>query len=65
MDKLGNRRISFAWTAAAGVALIALLAAAGLFVLQRWHGQAAHEAAAQAVHSMHAISSSRRQLPRT
>ena len=49
MDKFGNRRISFAWTAAAGVALIALLAAAGLFVLQRWHSQAAHQAAAQAV----------------
>lgn len=49
MDKPGNRRISFAWTAAAGVTLIALVAAAGLFVLQRWHSQAAHQAAAQAV----------------
>lgn len=49
METFGNRRISFAWTAAAGVALIALVAAGGLFVLQRWHSQAAHQAAAQAV----------------
>ena len=31
------------------MALIAVLAAGGLFVLQRWHSQAAHQAAAQAV----------------
>ena len=31
------------------MALIALLAGAGLFGLRRWHGQAAHQAAAQAV----------------
>ena len=31
------------------MALIAILAAGGLFVLQRWHNQAAHQAAAQAV----------------
>jgi signal transduction histidine kinase len=31
------------------VALIAVLAVGGLFVLQRWHNQAAHQAAAQAV----------------
>ncbi len=49
MEKLGNRRFSFAWTAAAWVALVAILAASGLFVLQRWHSQAAHQAAAQAV----------------
>ncbi len=49
MEETRNRRWSFAWTAAAWVALIAVLAAAGLFVLQRWHNQAAHVAAAQAV----------------
>ena len=46
MDK---RRLSFAWRAAAWVALIAIVAAGGLFVLRRWHNQAAHQAAAQAV----------------
>lgn len=49
MDSIRKRRISFAWTAAAWVAAIAILAAGGLFGLRRWHGQAAHEAAAQAV----------------
>ena len=49
MEENRNRRWSFAWTAAAWVALIAVLAAGGLFVLQRWHNQAAHLAAAQAV----------------
>ena len=49
MDEARNRRWSFAWPAAAWVALIAALAAVGLFVLQRWHNQAAHVAAAQAV----------------
>ena len=49
MEKPGKRRISFAWAAAAWVALIAVLAGGGLFVLQRWHSQAAHQAAAQAV----------------
>ena len=49
MEQRGKRRLSFAWTAAAWVALIALLAAGGLFVLRRWHNQAAHQAAAQAV----------------
>ena len=49
MDGLDKRPLSFAWTAAGWVALIALLAAGGLFVLQRWHSQAAHQAAAQAV----------------
>ncbi len=49
MEETRNRRWSFAWTAAAWVALIAVLASAGLFVLQRWHNQAAHVAAAQAV----------------
>ena len=49
MEESKNRRWSFAWTAAAWVALIAVLAAAGLFMLQRWHNQAAHVAAAQAV----------------
>ena len=39
----------FAWTAAAWVAVIALLAAGGLVVLRHWHNQAAHQAAAQAV----------------
>jgi signal transduction histidine kinase len=41
--------MSFAWRAATWVGLIAILAAGGLFVLQRWHNQAAHQAAAQAV----------------
>ena len=49
MEQLGKRRFSFAWTAAAWVALIAILAAGSLFVLRRWHSQAAHQAAAQAV----------------
>lgn len=49
MEDSGKRRFSFAWRAATWVALIAILAAAGLFVLQRWHNQAAHQAAAQAV----------------
>ncbi|HAL92279.1 MAG TPA: hypothetical protein DCM68_04555, partial [Verrucomicrobia bacterium] len=49
MVQPGHRRISFAWSAAAWVALIALLAAGGLFVLRRWHSRAAHQAAAQAV----------------
>ena len=49
MEQIANRRLSFAWRAAAWVALIAALAAGGLFVLQRWHNQAAHQAAAQAV----------------
>lgn len=44
-----QRRLSFAWVAAAWVALIAVLAAGGLFVLRRWHDRAAHQAAAQAV----------------
>lgn len=49
MEKPGNRHYSFAWTAAAWVALIAALAAGGLFFLRRWHNQAAHQMAAQAV----------------
>lgn len=49
MEMPGHRRASFAWTAAGWVALIALLAGAGLFGLRRWHNQAAHQAAAQAV----------------
>ena len=49
MEILGPRKISLAWTAAAWVALIAILAAGGLFVLRRWHNQAAHQAAMQAV----------------
>ena len=49
MEQSVKRRISFAWTAAAWVALVAILAAGGLFVLRRWHSQAAHQAAAQAV----------------
>jgi signal transduction histidine kinase len=49
MEEIGNRRLSFAWRAATWVALIAVMAAVGLFVLQRWHNQAAHQAAAQAV----------------
>ena len=49
MKQIGKRRMSFAWVAAAWVAVMAIVAAAGLFVLQRWHGQAAHQAAAQAV----------------
>ena len=35
MEQRGKRRLSFAWTAAAWVALIALLAAGGLFVLRK------------------------------
>lgn len=49
MKQIGKRRISFAWVAAAWVAVMAIIAATGLFVLQRWHSQAAHQAAAQAV----------------
>lgn len=49
MEAIGNRRWSFAWTSAAWVALIAVLAGGGLFVLRRWHDQAAHQAAALAV----------------
>jgi signal transduction histidine kinase len=49
MDEKDKTRLSFAWRAATWVALIAILAASGLFVLQRWHNQAAHQAAAQAV----------------
>ena len=49
MERRNKRRLPFAWTAAAWVAVIALLAAGGLVVLRRWHNQAAHQAAAQAV----------------
>ena len=49
MDQIRQRRYSFAWTAAAWVAIIAILAAGGLVVLRRWHSQAAHQSAAQAV----------------
>jgi len=49
MKERGNQYFSFAWVAAAWVALIAVLAVSGLFVLQRWHRQAAHQAAAQTV----------------
>ena len=49
MVKTGKRQLSLAWAAAAWVALIAGLAAGGLFVLRRWHSQAAHQTAAQAV----------------
>ena len=49
MEKTRTRRFSLAWTAAVWVAVIAALAALGLFVLRRWHSQAAHQAAAQAV----------------
>ncbi|NLG35146.1 MAG: HAMP domain-containing histidine kinase [Lentisphaerae bacterium] len=49
MESTGKRRRSFAWMAAASVALMALLAGGGLFGLRRWHSQAAHQAAAQAV----------------
>ena len=49
MQPKDKRRWSLAWTAAAWVALIALLAAGGLFVLERWHNQAAHQLATQAV----------------
>ena len=49
MDKMSNRRWSFAWTAAIWVFLIAVLAAGGLFALRRWHNRAAHQVAAQAV----------------
>lgn len=44
-----KQRRSFAWSAALWVALIALLAGGGLFVLHRWHNRAVHEMAAQAV----------------
>ena len=44
-----KRRGSHAWTAALWVALIALLAGAGLFALRHWHNRAIHEMAAQAV----------------
>lgn len=49
MKKGFTRRFSLAWTAAGWVLLIAALALGGLFVLRRWHSQAAHQAAAQAV----------------
>ena len=49
MEKKGKRGWSFARTAATWVALIAATAGAGLFVLRRWHNQAAHAVAAQAV----------------
>lgn len=49
MKGAGRRQFSLTWAATGWVALIAILAAAGLFVLQRWHSQAAHQAAAQAV----------------
>ncbi len=49
MEHKATRRESFAWTAAVWVALIAVLAAGGLFVLRRWHNRAVHEMAAQAV----------------
>lgn len=44
-----HRKGTFAWTVAAWVALIALVAVGGLFVLRHWHNRAAHETAAQAV----------------
>ncbi|MGD9613653.1 MAG: sensor histidine kinase [Kiritimatiellia bacterium] len=49
MDPQKRRRFSYAWTAAAWVALIALLAGGGLFALRLWHGRAVHQAAALAV----------------
>lgn len=49
MEEIGKRRFSFAWTAAAWVALIAVLASVGLFALRRWHSRVAHQTAAQAV----------------
>ena len=49
MEEMDKRRLSFAWRAATWVALVAILAAGGLFLLRRWHSQAAHQAAAQAV----------------
>ncbi len=44
-----KRQISFTWAALAGVALMALIAASGLFVLRKWHDHAAHGAAAHTV----------------
>lgn len=49
METTVKQRRSFAWSAALGVALIAVLAGGGLFVLHRWHNRAVHEMAAQAV----------------
>ena len=49
MEPQKRRRFSYAWTAAAWVALIALLAGGGLFALRLWHGRAVHQAAALAV----------------
>ena len=49
MEQRPNRRISYAWLAAAWVALIAVLAGGGLFALRLWHGRAVHQAAALAV----------------
>ena len=49
MDPHKRRRFSYAWMAAAWVALIALLAGGGLFALRLWHGRAVHQAAALAV----------------
>lgn len=49
METPVKQRRSFAWSAALWVALIALLAGGGLFVLHRWHNRAVHEMAAQAV----------------
>ena len=49
MEQIPHRRVSFAWTAAAWVAFIAVLAGGGLVLLRYWHNQAAHQAAAQAV----------------
>ena len=49
MEEIGKRRFSFAWTAAAWVALIAVLASGGLFALRRWHSRVAHQTAAQSV----------------
>lgn len=49
MEPQKHRRFSYAWKAAAWVALIALLAGGGLFALRLWHGRAVHQAAALAV----------------
>ena len=49
MEPQPHRRFSYAWKAAAWVALIALLAGGGLFALRLWHGRAVHQAAALAV----------------
>ena len=49
MEPQKRRRFSYAWTAAAWVALIALLAGGGLFALRLWHGRAVHQAAALSV----------------